>query len=217
MRTVTSASILTVISITVGTALHFNMRQSATACRKRTAADILAGGFWGTLHALFDAPLLLALPFDTPTGRADFRRAFLHRRDPGSRGKARRIGDRQCNLPECPSLPNPLNDAAEIAALFRSAGFTSVDIRRDLGIAEMRRAISDFAEAAGDVDVAVIYFAGHGIEVDGSNYIIPVDARLLRDFDIEDETVSVERILKSIEPARKFGSSSSMPAGTILS
>jgi hypothetical protein len=103
-----------------------------------------------------------------------------------------------------PSLPNPLNDATEIASLFRSAGFSVVDVRRDLGISDMRRAISDFAEAASDVDVAVIYFAGHGIEVDGSNYIIPVDAKLLRDFDIEDETVSVDRILKSIEPAKRL-------------
>jgi formylglycine-generating enzyme required for sulfatase activity len=103
-----------------------------------------------------------------------------------------------------PSLPNPANDADQVAALFRSAGFSAVELRHDLGIAEMRRAISDFAEAASDVDVAVIYFAGHGIEIDGANYIIPVDARLLRDFDIEDETVSVDRILKSIEPARKL-------------
>src|ERR1700722_17429156 len=60
-----------------------------------------------------------------------------------------------------PSLPNPSNDPAEIAALFRSAGFSAVGVRRDLGSAEMRRAISDFAEAASDVDVAVVYFAGH--------------------------------------------------------
>ena len=103
-----------------------------------------------------------------------------------------------------PSLPNPLNDAKEIAALFRAAGFSVVEVRRDLGISEMRRAISDFAEVASDVDVAVIYFAGHGIEVDGLNYIIPVDAKLARDFDIEDETVSVDRLLKSIEPARQL-------------
>jgi formylglycine-generating enzyme required for sulfatase activity len=103
-----------------------------------------------------------------------------------------------------PSLPNPSNDATEIASLFKSAGFSVVDVRRDLGIADMRRAISDFAEAANDVDVAVVYFAGHGIEVDGSNYIIPVDARLLRDFDIEDETVSVDRVLRSIEPAKRL-------------
>jgi formylglycine-generating enzyme required for sulfatase activity len=103
-----------------------------------------------------------------------------------------------------PSLPNPTNDADQVAALFKSAGFSTVELRHDLGIAEMRRAISDFAETASDVDVAVIYFAGHGIEIDGANYIIPVDARLLRDFDIEDETVSVDRILKSIEPANKL-------------
>jgi formylglycine-generating enzyme required for sulfatase activity len=103
-----------------------------------------------------------------------------------------------------PSLPNPTNDATEIASLFRSAGFSVVDVRRDLGISDMRRAIGDFAEAANDADVAVIYFAGHGMEVDGSNYIIPVDAKLLRDFDIEDETVSVDRVLKSIESARRL-------------
>lgn len=103
-----------------------------------------------------------------------------------------------------PSLSNPLNDATEVAALFKSAGFSSVDLRRDLGISEMRRAISDFAEEASDADVAVIYFAGHGIEVDGANYVIPVDARLSRDFDIEDETVSMDRILRSVEQARRL-------------
>jgi formylglycine-generating enzyme required for sulfatase activity len=103
-----------------------------------------------------------------------------------------------------PSLTNPSNDASDVAALFKSAGFSPVDLRRDLGISDLRRAISDFAEAASDADVAVIYFAGHGIEVDGANYIIPVDARLLRDFDIEDETVPVDRILRSIEPAKRL-------------
>jgi formylglycine-generating enzyme required for sulfatase activity len=103
-----------------------------------------------------------------------------------------------------PNLGNPLNDAAEVAALFKSAGFSTVEFRRDLGIVDMRRTIGDFAEAAADADIAVVYFAGHGIEVDGANYIIPIDAKLLRDFDIEDETVSVERVLKSIEPAKRL-------------
>lgn len=103
-----------------------------------------------------------------------------------------------------PSLPNPRNDAAEIASLFKAAGFSAVDARRDLGISDMRRAISDFAELASDADVAVVYFAGHGIEVDGTNYVIPVDAKLSRDFDIEDEAISLDRILKSIEPTRRL-------------
>jgi hypothetical protein len=115
-----------------------------------------------------------------------------------------------------PSLPNPANDADQVAALLKSAGFSAVELRHDLGIAELRRAISDFAEAASDVDVAVIYFAGHGIEIDGANYIIPVDARLLRDFDIEDETVSVDRILKSIEPEKaSAGDSRCLPRQSV--
>jgi uncharacterized caspase-like protein len=48
-------------------------------------------------------------------------------------------------------------------------------------------------------DIAVIYFAGHGIEVDGTNYLIPVDAELARDFDVEDEAVSLDRGLRVIE------------------
>jgi Caspase domain len=45
----------------------------------------------------------------------------------------------------------------------------------------MRRALRDFTEKARDADIAVIYYAGHGIEVDGTNYLVPIDAVLERD------------------------------------
>jgi hypothetical protein len=99
-------------------------------------------------------------------------------------------------------LPNPANDAAAVAALFRSAGFEVVDLQLDLGGAELRRALRNFGSAAQNADVALVYFAGHGIEVDGSNYLIPIDAHLERDLDVEDEALSLERVLKIIEPAR---------------
>ena len=79
-----------------------------------------------------------------------------------------------------------------------------VDYRRDLPAAETRRALRDFADRARDADIAVIYYAGHGIEVDGSNYLIPVDARLERDTDVYDEAFSLDRILIAVEPARKL-------------
>jgi carboxyl-terminal processing protease len=101
-------------------------------------------------------------------------------------------------------LTNPANDAPAMAALFRTAGFDVVEQRSDLGIADMRRAVSNFADSAQDSDVAVIFYAGHGIEVDGVNYLIPVDATLTRDFDVEDEAVSLDRALKAIEPARRL-------------
>jgi len=80
-------------------------------------------------------------------------------------------------------LPNPVNDAAVIAATLQDAGFDVVDSRHDLPSIEMRRALRDFADRARDADVAVVYYAGHGLEVDGNNFLIPVDAKLERDTD----------------------------------
>jgi uncharacterized caspase-like protein len=101
-------------------------------------------------------------------------------------------------------LANPVNDSARIASTLKDAGFDIVDSRRDLSAAETRRALRDFADRARDADIAVVYYAGHGIEVDGANYLIPVDARLERDTDIYDEAFSLDRILIAIEPAKKL-------------
>ena len=101
-------------------------------------------------------------------------------------------------------LANPVNDSATIASTLKDAGFDVVDSRRDLPAAETRRALRDFADRARDADIAVVYYAGHGIEVDGGNYLIPVDARLERDTDIYDEGLSLDRILIAIEPAKKL-------------
>jgi uncharacterized caspase-like protein len=101
-------------------------------------------------------------------------------------------------------LANPVNDSAKIASTLKDAGFDVVDSRRDLPAAETRRALRDFADRARDADIAVVYYAGHGIEVDGGNYLIPVDARLERDTDIYDEGLSLDRILIAIEPAKKL-------------
>jgi len=101
-------------------------------------------------------------------------------------------------------LVNPVNDAAAIAKLFKEAGFDLVDSRNDLGVAELRRAIRDFSDTARDADVAVVYFAGHGIEVDGSNYLIPVDAVLERDIDVDDETLSLDRVTRVLDPVKRL-------------
>ena len=101
-------------------------------------------------------------------------------------------------------LPNPVNDARAVAALLRGAGFDVVESRFDLDAASLRRAMGDFTDIANDADVAVVYYAGHGIEVDGNNYLIPVDAVLARDVDVEDETVSVDRVMKALDPAKRL-------------
>src|SRR5438105_482592 len=101
-------------------------------------------------------------------------------------------------------LPNPVNDGTVIAATLKNAGFDIVEERHDLPAAETRRALRDFADRARDADIAVVYYAGHGIEVDGTNYLIPVDAKLERDTDVYDEAFSLDRVLLAIEPAKQL-------------
>jgi uncharacterized caspase-like protein len=68
----------------------------------------------------------------------------------------------------------------------------------------MRRALRDFSDSARDADIAIVYFAGHGIEINGNNYLIPVDAVLERDIDAFDEAIPLDPILTVIEPARQL-------------
>jgi hypothetical protein len=101
-------------------------------------------------------------------------------------------------------LANPANDAGAMAEMFRKAAFEVVDSRRDLKAQEMRRALREFTDKARGADIAVIYFAGHGLEADGTNYLVPVDAVLERDADVDDEAVSLNRILMAAEPATRL-------------
>src|SRR5262245_23931431 len=103
-----------------------------------------------------------------------------------------------------PPLPNVPNDAKVMAALFEAARFDSVVVLHDQRVAELRRERLDFAERAAGADMAVVFYAGHGIEVDRVNYLIPVDARLNSDLAVKDETVSLDRLLELMEPARRL-------------
>jgi uncharacterized caspase-like protein len=105
---------------------------------------------------------------------------------------------------QVPQLANPVRDADAMTALFKKAGFDVVDSKRDLGIADLRRVIRDFSETSRDADISVVYYAGHGIEVDGTNYLVPADAKLLSDFDVEDETISLDRVLKALDPVKRL-------------
>ncbi len=101
-------------------------------------------------------------------------------------------------------LPNPLRDATAIADMFRKAGFDKVIARQDVGNLEFKRALREFGDAASDADIAIIYYAGHGIQVRDMNYMIPVDAKLATEIDAEDEAVSLDRIIAALEPARRL-------------
>ena len=103
-----------------------------------------------------------------------------------------------------PTLPNAKNDANAIAALLRSIGFDVVISRADLGVVDFKRTMRDFLITAENADMAVVYYAGHGIEVGGTNYLIPVDARLSHDYDVDDEAVALDRIIWALQPVRRL-------------
>jgi len=101
-------------------------------------------------------------------------------------------------------LPNPANDADAVAELFKDAGFDTVSLQQDVGNLDFKRAIRKFEEAASDADIAVIYYAGHGIEIGGVNYLIPVDAKLASDLDAPDEAIPLDRLVESAGSARQL-------------
>ena len=108
------------------------------------------------------------------------------------------------NYQNVAALTNPANDAAAVTEMFKQASFDPVESRRDLKSQEMRRALRDFGDKARGADIAVIYFAGHGLEVDGVNYAVPVDATLERDVDVDDEAIALNRFLLAADPATQL-------------
>ncbi len=101
-------------------------------------------------------------------------------------------------------LPNPTRDAETVAAAFRQDGFSDVVVVHDVGRSGMIDALKAFAKKADAADWAVVYYAGHGMEVAGENYLVPVDAKLASDRDVPDEAISLDRILSAVEGGRKL-------------
>ena len=89
-----------------------------------------------------------------------------------------------------PHLVNPSRDAQAVAAALKTAGFQSVNLITDADVTTLNHALHDFQDQALGSDVAVLYYAGHGMEMNGTNYLIPVDARLKTDRDLSYEAVT---------------------------
>ena len=100
-----------------------------------------------------------------------------------------------------PSLANPLNDAADIGASLQRLGFAVTRIENADQVT-LRRGLQQFALAASASEMAAVFYAGHGIEVDRRNFLVPVDARLLSDADVEFETVPLDLLMRTVERTR---------------
>ncbi|MCX7307998.1 MAG: caspase family protein [Afipia sp.] len=103
-----------------------------------------------------------------------------------------------------PVLANPQRDATLIANTLRKIGFQTVTLQTNLGREALTNALRDFAQAADNADWAMIYYAGHGMEVGGTNYLLPIDARVASDRDISFEAVSLDQVRNVVGRAKRL-------------
>ena len=100
-----------------------------------------------------------------------------------------------------PALKNPANDAKDMSTALRELGF-AVTEAADLDKRSLDEAVRTFAHRIAGADAALVFFGGHGLQVAGQNYLLPIDAKLESERDLDFETVRLEFILRQMESGR---------------
>ena len=164
-------------------------------------------------HCRFPQVLELPAPLETDRQRQEIARARIARLTqpqpprgataPPPQRVALVIGN--SNYVNAGVLSNPKNDAQSTAVAFRRLGFSQVVERYDLTREQMGQALKEFGDLAEGAEWAVVYFAGHGMEMNGVNYLIPTDAALKRDTHVTDETITLTQIQAKVDAASKLG------------
>src|SRR5579871_61761 len=108
------------------------------------------------------------------------------------------------NYQNAPPLPTTLNDAADIAQSFERLGFAATKLL-NASYEDFRRALRKFNELTQNADVAVIYFGGHGLAVDGENWLLPVDAEVRTDLDVAEEAIALKSLMQSVSRVSVLG------------
>ena len=103
-----------------------------------------------------------------------------------------------------PALPNPPNDAGDLAAALNRLGF-AVTLITNASFDEMRRSLIALGRDAAGADMAAVYFAGHGMEISGENWLIPVDAELKKDTDALNEAISLRSVMLQVSNTTSLG------------
>ena len=101
-------------------------------------------------------------------------------------------------------LANPVNDARLMSRVLREHGFDVIE-RLDVGQNDMKRAVKDFGnrlKAAQGEAIGLFYYAGHGLQVRGENFLIPIDAEIEGEGDVDIYAISADAVLRTIEDAR---------------
>jgi hypothetical protein len=175
---------------------------SAKCWLKRSVPDARSSGCCTSGVKAFAAPVAVASAPSTP--------AAVPAQPPAAPAAAQPLGRRAALVIENSEyaavgrLANPKRDAETIAAALKADGF-EVTTADNLGRSDFIAAMNKLSDTAAKADWAVIYFAGHGLQVDGVNYLVPVDAKLAEDRDVRDEAIPLDRAIETVSGARKLG------------
>ena len=101
-----------------------------------------------------------------------------------------------------PALANPAHDAQDMAAALKDLGFTVV-LGLDLDKAGFDKTLKEFSKQLEDADTGLLFYAGHGLQVAGQKYLVPTDAKLAKERDLDFEAVKLEFVLKQMELDRE--------------
>jgi hypothetical protein len=99
-------------------------------------------------------------------------------------------------------LANPKNDADDMSAVLKKFGFEVIDLR-DSSLAEMRRGVRDFGDKLMNYDVGLVYYSGHGVEVNGRNFFLPVSEDIKHEDEVADQALDANLILEKMASANK--------------
>jgi hypothetical protein len=98
-------------------------------------------------------------------------------------------------------LKNPVNDSTDMARSLRSVGFDVIEANNTT-LAQMRESTRRFADKLGNSDVGLVYYSGHGVEVKGKNYLIPVNADIKREYEVVDQAFDASQFLEMMDNIR---------------
>jgi hypothetical protein len=98
-------------------------------------------------------------------------------------------------------LKNPVNDSNDMARSLRSVGFDVIEVN-NASLVQMREATRRFADKLSNSDVGLVYYSGHGVEVRGKNYLIPVNADIKREYEVVDQAFDASQFLEMMDNIR---------------
>jgi len=156
--------------------------------------------FTGTLYSLFEVDLVTTKSgFLTNLQSAITPNQQIKKRDGKLKLYALVIGN--SNYKSHP-LKNPKNDADDMSVALKYSGFDVIDLR-DASLTQLRAGVRQFGDRLLNYDVGLVYYSGHGIEVKGKNYFVPVNADIQREDEVSDQSLDVSLILEKMTTAGK--------------